>query len=72
LQDCSVGQPTMSNRRLPQGTSDEPAALYRIVEATIGQELKARYEVPNKVPHQLLVLLIQMHEQRRAKRRGKD
>jgi hypothetical protein len=40
------------------------------MQAMIGHEHKARYEVPDKMPHQLLVLLLtQMNEHRTSKRR---
>jgi hypothetical protein len=36
------------------------AAGCRAVSTTIGQELKARYEVPHALPHELLMLLKEM------------
>jgi hypothetical protein len=36
----------------------------RALEATIGQELRALYELPHKVPHRLLTLLMQLDAER--------
>jgi hypothetical protein len=30
--------------------ANKPATLYRVMQAMIGHELKARYEVPDKMP----------------------
>jgi hypothetical protein len=34
------------------------AAAHRAVRTTIGQELKARYEVPRESPHEMVTLLM--------------
>ena len=37
---------------------------HRVVRTTIGQELRASYEVSQDLPHSMIVLLMQMNEQR--------
>jgi hypothetical protein len=45
LQDCSASrQPCQIS--LPRRKSNKPATLYRVMQAMIGHEHKARYEVP--------------------------
>jgi hypothetical protein len=34
----------------------------RAVRAMIGQELRARYEVPQDLPHEMLTILMQLNE----------
>jgi hypothetical protein len=41
------------------------AAARRAVRTTIGQELRARYEVPQHLPHEILSLLREMAAQPR-------
>ena len=38
------------------------AVARRAVRATIGLELRARYEVPQDLPHEMLTFLIQLNE----------
>ena len=38
------------------------AATCRAVRTMIGQELRARYEVPQDLPHEMLALLLQLNE----------
>ena len=45
--------------------SNEPATLYRVMREAIGIGLQKLYQPENEVPHQLLVLLMQMNEDRR-------
>jgi hypothetical protein len=42
--------------------SAEPASLYRVMQAMIGEGLREHYEVPQKMSHELFVLLMQMNE----------
>ena len=35
----------------------------RAVRTMIGQELRARYEVPQDLPHEMLAFLVQLNEQ---------
>jgi hypothetical protein len=37
------------------------AAAYRAVRTTIGQELKARCEVPQDLPHEMIALLMHLN-----------
>jgi hypothetical protein len=39
------------------------ALRLRALEAAIGQELRALYELPYKLPHRLLTLLMQLNAQ---------
>lgn len=52
----------MSNRRAAVDQSAEPATLYRVMQAMIGEGLREHYEVPQKMSHELFVLLMQMNE----------
>jgi hypothetical protein len=52
----------MSNRRAAVDQSAQPATLYRVMQAMIGEGLRERYEVPQKMSHELFVLLMQMNE----------
>ena len=38
------------------------AVARRAVRTMIGQELRARYEVPRDLPHEMLTLLMQLNE----------
>jgi hypothetical protein len=38
------------------------AVARRAVRTMIGQELRARYEVPQGLPHEMLTLLVQLNE----------
>jgi hypothetical protein len=61
----------MSNRRTVLDRSSEPASLYRVMQAMIGEGLREHYEVPQKMSHELFVLLMQMNERNTgAARRG--
>ncbi|MGA7432331.1 MAG: hypothetical protein WBQ24_16745 [Xanthobacteraceae bacterium] len=44
---------------------DEPITLHRIMQEMIGEGLRERYKPPQKLSHELLVLLIQLKEQER-------
>jgi hypothetical protein len=46
----------------------DPATLHGVIRAAIARDLKAHYEVPQTMPHELLVLLMQMNEDNRKKR----
>jgi hypothetical protein len=56
----------VTRRRFRSG--DEPdqlpyskAAAHRAARSTIGQELKARYEVPRDLPHEISTLLMRLN-----------
>ncbi len=51
----------MPGRRPIDHGANEPATLYRVMQAMIGEGLKAHYEVPQKMSHELFVLLMQMN-----------
>jgi len=38
------------------------AVARRAVRAMVGQELRARYQIPKGLPHEMLTLLIQLNE----------
>ena len=38
------------------------AVARRAVRTMIGQELRARYEIPQGLPHEMLTLLVQLNE----------
>jgi hypothetical protein len=38
------------------------ALARRAVRTMIGQELRARYQIPQNLPHEMLTLLIQLNE----------
>lgn len=44
---------------------NEPATLYSVMREAIGAGLQKLYEPENEVPHHLLVLLMQVNEERR-------
>ena len=55
-------------RSLNDRQADDPVTLHRIMQTMIGQELRERYEAPQKLSHELFVLLMQLNEQDRKKR----
>jgi hypothetical protein len=48
--------------------SDSPVTLHRIMQTMIAEGLSARYQPPQKLSHELFVLLMQLQEN---ERRGK-
>ena len=44
------------------------AVARRAVRAMIGQELRARYEVPQDLPHEMLTLVVQLNEREQKDR----
>jgi hypothetical protein len=57
-----------TQRSLNDRQTDDPVTLHRIMQTMIGQELRERYEAPQKLSHELFVLLMQLNEQDRKKR----
>jgi hypothetical protein len=55
----------VSGHRANDLDSNAPATLYRVMRMMIGEGLKARYQVPREMPHELFVLLMQLNEQKR-------
>ena len=50
--------------RLSEGSDQLPyskTAAHRAVRTTIGQELKARYEVPRDLPHEMTAILMRLN-----------
>jgi hypothetical protein len=47
---------------------NEPASLHRVMQETIGFGLRKRYEPEQEIPHELLVLMMQMNENDRRDR----
>ena len=43
--------------------ADEPVTLHRIMQTMIGEGLRERYEAPQRLSHELFVLLMQLREQ---------
>jgi hypothetical protein len=48
-----------------ESKTDAPVTLFRVMQAMIGEGLKERYKPPQKLSHELFVLLLQMKEQER-------
>ena len=47
---------------------NDPVTFHRVMQNMIGDGLKARYEPPRKLSHELFVLMLQLKEE---ERRGK-
>ena len=58
--------PTYSRRDADAG---EPVTLYRVMREAIGTQLRSRYEPPQVMPHELLVLVMQMNDEKRRKQK---
>jgi hypothetical protein len=50
------------SRRPVSDRQAEPATLHHVMRAMIAEGLKARYQPPQKLSHELLVLLMQINE----------
>ncbi len=48
-----------------------PATLYKVMQETIGFGLQQRYQPDKEIPHELLVLIMQMNEGER-RRSGRE
>jgi hypothetical protein len=44
---------------------NDPVTLHRVMQTMIAEGLKARYQPPQKLSHELFVLLLQLKEQER-------
>jgi hypothetical protein len=62
---ADVGHFTMSDRPFPEHQDESPATLHRVMQTMIAEGLKARYQAPQKLSHELLVLMMQINEQDR-------
>ena len=45
--------------------ADEPVTLHRVMQSMIGEGLRQRYAPPQKLSHELFVLLMQLKEEER-------
>jgi hypothetical protein len=50
---------------------DDPVTLHRIMQNMIGEGLKERYEPPQKLSHELFVLMLQIKERERREKLAK-
>ena len=53
----------LAKRGSGQPEALDRAACLRDLQITIGQQLRAQYELPQELPHQLLTLLMQLNAQ---------
>jgi hypothetical protein len=67
---ANAGQRTMTHRRLIDRQADEPVTLHRIMQAMIGEGLREHYQAPQKLSHELFVLLMQLNEKERKTIKG--
>ncbi len=51
--------------RAAAADDNDPVTLHRIMQSMIGDGLKERYEPPQKLSHELFVLLMQLQENER-------
>lgn len=49
----------------PDDPVGEPVTLHRVMQTMIGEGLKERYKPPQKLSHELFVLLMQLNEEER-------
>jgi len=47
---------------------DDPVTLHRIMQNMVGEGLKERYEPPQRLSHELFVLMLQIKEQERREK----
>jgi hypothetical protein len=57
----------VSDRRPTDTQSQQPATLHRVIQAAIAEGLKECYKPPKKMSHGLMVLLMQLNEEAKAK-----
>jgi hypothetical protein len=58
----------MASHQPAQHEAAAPATLHGVIRTAIARDLKERYAVPEKMPHQMLVLLMQINENNKKKR----
>ncbi len=51
--------------------TDDPVTLHRVMQRMIGDGLKERYEAPQRLSHELFVLMLQIREQERREKLAK-
>ena len=64
--EAASGLAAPANGGPSAAAEDKPATLFDVMRATIGQQLRTHYEAPRIMTHQLLVLLMQLNEERRT------
>ena len=57
----------MSRPLAADAQSDPPVTLHRVMQDMIADGLKARYEPPTKLSHELFVLMMQINENDRLR-----
>jgi hypothetical protein len=57
----------MANHQRTLRDAAAPATLHGVIRMALAGDLREHYPVPEKVPHQLLVLLMQMNEDNKKK-----
>jgi hypothetical protein len=62
--------PSNSMAISPADETDGPATLHRVMQSMIGEGLRRHYRPPQKLSHELFVLLLQLKEEE-AKRAGR-
>jgi hypothetical protein len=62
-----VGCQGMANPQRALRDAAAPATLHGVIRTAIARDLKEHYPVPQKMPHQMLVLLMQMNEDNKKK-----
>jgi hypothetical protein len=60
----------LADRGLSQQEALDRAACLRDIRTKIGQELLATYDLPQELPHRMLMLLMQLNDQQEGKRGG--
>jgi hypothetical protein len=65
--------PALANEGSKSGQPDvrKDNRYRRDIQTMIGQELGARYDLPQEIPHRILTLLMQLNEQRQSRRSGR-
>ena len=51
--------------------TDDPVTLHRVMQRMIGDGLKEHYEAPQRLSHELFVLMLQIKEQERREKLAK-
>ncbi len=55
----------MTDERCVDHQADGPITLHRIMQEMVGERLRERYKPPQKLSHELFVLLMQLKEKER-------
>jgi hypothetical protein len=57
----------VSDRRPTDTQSEQPATLHRVIQDAIAEGLRECYKPPKRMSHGLMVLLMQLNEEAKAK-----